>query len=178
LVLALEALAPVYMPGWWGLALVLLALDLLVIVLGVILFLHSPETNNIPQRKYRIRRICLYFCPMIRIYGIKNCDTMQKAFKWLAANKVEYAFHNYKESGIDKATIKLWLQHFPADKLINTKGATFRALTDDEKTSVSNKSKAIALMIHNTSLIKRPVWDFSNGKFFLGWDEQELSKLI
>jgi len=103
---------------------------------------------------------------------------MQKAFKWLAANKVEYTFHNYKESGIDKETIEFWLQHFPADKLINTKGTTFRALTDDEKAGVSNKSKAIALMIHNTSLIKRPVWDLGNGKFFLGWDENELGTLI
>ena len=103
---------------------------------------------------------------------------MQKAFKWLDARKVEYDFHNYKESGIDKATLETWLKHFPADKLINTKGTTYRALTDNEKASITNKSKAIALMMNNTSLIKRPVWDLGNGKFFLGWDENELSKLL
>ena len=103
---------------------------------------------------------------------------MQKAFKWLDAKKVKYAFHNYKESGIDKATLEIWLKHFPADKLINTKGTTYRALTDTEKAGITNKSKAIALMMNNTSLIKRPVWDFGNGKFFLGWDENELSKLL
>ncbi len=115
---------------------------------------------------------------MLTIYGIKNCDTMQKAFKWLDAKGVAYNFHNYKESGIDKATLEVWLKHLPADKLINTKGTTYRALTDSEKASIINKSKAIALMIKNTSLIKRPVWDFGNGTFFLGWDEKELSKLL
>lgn len=103
---------------------------------------------------------------------------MQKAFKWLDAKKIEYVFHNYKESGIDKATLELWLKHFPTDKLINTKGTTYRALTDTEKASISNKAKAIALMMKNTSLIKRPVWDFGDGTFFLGWDEKELSKLV
>ena len=115
---------------------------------------------------------------MIRIYGIKNCDTMQKAMKWLDAKKVKYEFHNYKESGIDKASLELWLKHFPTDKLINTKGTTYRTLTDSEKASIGTKSKAIALMLKNTSLIKRPVWDFGDEKFFLGWDEKEIAKIL
>ncbi|MBS1683688.1 MAG: Spx/MgsR family RNA polymerase-binding regulatory protein [Bacteroidetes bacterium] len=115
---------------------------------------------------------------MIKIYGIKNCDTMQKAFKWLAAKKIPYEFHNYKESGIDKATLQIWLEHFPTDKLINTKGTTYRALTDVEKASISSKVKATTLMIRNPSLIKRPVWDLGQGKLFLGWDEKALSALI
>ena len=103
---------------------------------------------------------------------------MQKAMKWLDAKKVSYEFHNYKESGIDKATLQVWLQHFATDKLINTKGTTYRALTDDEKAGITNKTKAVALMIKSPSLIKRPVWDFGNGKFFLGWDENEVAKLV
>ena len=103
---------------------------------------------------------------------------MQKAFKWLDANNIPYQFHNYKESGIDKATLKIWLAHFSTDKLINTKGTSYRALTDDEKAGISNKSKAMALIVNNPSLIKRPVWDLGNGQFFLGWDEAELSKLV
>ncbi len=115
---------------------------------------------------------------MITLYGIKNCDTMQKAFKWLDAKKINYEFHNYKELGINKATLELWLKHFPTDKLVNTKSTTYRALTDAEKASITNKSKAIALMMKNTSLIKRPVWDLGDDKFFLGWDEKEVSKLF
>ena len=103
---------------------------------------------------------------------------MQKAMKWLDAKKIKYHFHDYKESGIDKATIDVWLKHLPLDKVVNTKSTTYRALTETEKASVSGKSKAIALMMKNTSLIKRPVWDFGNGQFFLGWDEKELSKLV
>lgn len=115
---------------------------------------------------------------MIRIYGIKNCDTMQKALKWLDNRKIPFEFHNYKEEGIDATTLKLWLQHFPTDKLINTKSTTYRALSDSEKASIANPAKAIKLMINNTSLIKRPVWDLGNGKLFLGWNETELSNLL
>lgn len=103
---------------------------------------------------------------------------MQKALKWLDAKKVKYTFHDYKQSGIDKPTLELWLKHFPTDKLINTKGTTWRALTDAEKAGIAGKPEAIALMMKNTSLIKRPVWDFGDGRFFLGWDENELSKMI
>ena len=103
---------------------------------------------------------------------------MQKTFSLLDEKKKKYEFHNYKESGIDKATLELWLKHFPTDRLINTKGTTYRALSDSDKASISNRSKAIALMIENPSLIKRPVIDFGNGHFFLGWDEVELNKLF
>jgi len=115
---------------------------------------------------------------MINIYGIKNCDTMQKALKWLDAKKLNYIFHDYKVSGIDKTTLELWLEHFPIDKLVNTKSTTYRELADNEKEAINNKSKAIRLMMTHTSVIKRPVWDFGNGKFFLGWNENELSNLL
>ena len=103
---------------------------------------------------------------------------MQKAFKWLDARKVKYAFHDYKESGIDKATLEVWLKQFAADKLINAKSTTYRGFTDAEKAAIHNKSKAIQLMMKNTSVIKRPVWDMGNGHFHLGWDEHELSKML
>lgn len=103
---------------------------------------------------------------------------MQKAFALLDARKVKYEFHNYKESGVDQATLEIWLKHFPTDKLINTKGTSYRALTDKEKASIGDASKAIALMMKNPSLIKRPVWDLGKGKFYLGYDEGELAKIL
>ena len=120
----------------------------------------------------------MYFWIMIRIYGIKNCDTMQKALKWLDAKKLKYHFHNYKEDGIDKSTLEVWLKHFPVDKLINLKSSTYRLLSDIEKASITDKKKAIDLMMKNTSIIKRPVWDLGGGKFYLGWNEEELKNLI
>jgi arsenate reductase len=115
---------------------------------------------------------------MITIYGIKNCDTMQKAIKWLDAKGLTYSFHNYKEQGIDAATLEHWLQHFATDKLINTKSTTYKALPDAEKDCITSKPKAIAAMMAHNSIIKRPVWDFGNGKMYLGWNETELSALL
>jgi arsenate reductase len=103
---------------------------------------------------------------------------MQKAFKWLQAKGIAYEFHDYKEKGIDKATIDTWLKHLPLDKLANTKSTTYKALTDAEKASITSKPKATTLMIAHNSLIKRPVWDFGNNTFFLGWNEEELNKLV
>lgn len=103
---------------------------------------------------------------------------MQKAIKWLDSKKVGFHFHDYKVSGIDKATLEVWLQHFPIDKLINTKGTTYRALGDVAAQALTSRPKAIKLMMEHTSIIKRPVWDLGNGSFFLGWDEQAISKLL
>jgi arsenate reductase len=115
---------------------------------------------------------------MVKIYGIPNCDTTQKAIKWLVAKKINYLFHNYKESGIDKATLEIWLKYFPIDKLINTKSTTYRGLTEKEKAGITDKAKAIELMIKHNSLIKRPLWDLGDGKFFLGWDKAAMSQAI
>lgn len=115
---------------------------------------------------------------MPTIYGIKNCDTMQKAFKWLDAKGITYQFHNYKESGIDKATIEKWLNHLPLEKLVNSKGTTFRNLTDEEKADAKIPSKAIELIFKNPSLIKRPVVDLGKNKFLLGFNEDEWITII
>lgn len=120
----------------------------------------------------------IFEAEMITIYGISNCDTMQKALKWMNGKGLKYIFHNYKESGIDKATIELWLKHFPTDKLINLKSTTYRSLADSEKDSIKDKGKAIDLMIKYPSVIKRPVWQLGDGRFYLGWNEKELSELL
>jgi arsenate reductase len=115
---------------------------------------------------------------MVTLYGIKNCDTVQKALKWLNATGLEYSFHDYKVLGIDKATLEQWLQHFPPDKLVNTKSTTYKALTDDEKAGATNKAKAIKLMMQYNSLIKRPVWSLGGGRFYLGWNEAEIAEML
>lgn len=103
---------------------------------------------------------------------------MQKAIKWLDAKKLAYKFHDYKVAGIDKDTIGLWLQHFPVDKLVNLRSTTWKELPEDERSAISSKPGAIALMMKYNSIIKRPVWDMGNGAFFLGWDETKLEKLV
>lgn len=115
---------------------------------------------------------------MITIYGIKNCDTVQKALKWLSARNIAYVFHNYKDSGIDAATLQLWLAHFPAGKLINTRSTTYRSLTQAEQNAIASPQEAIALMMKYNSVIKRPIIDLGDGRLILGGDEQQLKLLL
>ncbi|HTW35378.1 MAG TPA: ArsC family reductase [Rhizomicrobium sp.] len=95
---------------------------------------------------------------MTTIYGIKNCDTMKKARAWLDAHKVAYAFHDYKTSGIDKATLAAWAKDVGWDALLNRAGTTFKKLPDADKENVTEE-KALALMLAQPSMIKRPVLD-------------------
>jgi arsenate reductase len=94
----------------------------------------------------------------ITIYGIKNCDTMKKARAWLDAKGVAYAFHDYKAEGIDKASLERWAKEVGWEILLNRAGTTFRKLPDAQRENVTEK-KAIALMLEQPSMIKRPVLD-------------------
>lgn len=90
------------------------------------------------------------------IYGIKNCDTMKKAFGWLKEAGKDHAFHDYKTAGIDPASLEAWEAKVGWETLINRAGTTFRALPDADKADLG-RDKAIALMLANPSMIKRPV---------------------
>lgn len=92
----------------------------------------------------------------VTIYGIKNCDTMKKARTWLEKNAVEYAFHDYKTAGIERATLDRWIEQVGWEVLLNRAGTTFRALRDADKKDLDAK-KAAALMLAQPSMIKRPV---------------------
>jgi Spx/MgsR family transcriptional regulator len=108
------------------------------------------------------------------IYGIKNCDTMKKARAWLDARGVSYAFHDYKASGIDAATLKAWAGQAGWEKLLNRAGTTFRKLPDADREGI-DEGKAIALMIAQPSMIKRPV--LADGKKLLvGFSPEAYSK--
>jgi arsenate reductase len=90
------------------------------------------------------------------IYGIRNCDTMKKARAWLESHDIEYGFHDYKAEGIDRATLQEWSETAGWEVLLNRAGTTFRALPDAKKQNLDAK-KAIALMLEQPSMIKRPV---------------------
>ncbi|MCU6433627.1 ArsC family reductase [Undibacterium sp. Jales W-56] len=91
------------------------------------------------------------------LYGIPNCDTVKKARTWLQEQGIAFTFHDFKKNGLDRQTIQTWLRHTDLDILINRKGTTWRALTDQQKNSVSDVDAAIELMIASPSVIKRPV---------------------
>ncbi len=98
----------------------------------------------------------------ITIYGIKNCDTMKKARAWLDQHGVAYAFHDYKTAGIGRGALEGWARAVGWETLLNRAGTTFRALPAKDKDGLTEK-KAIALMMAQPSMIKRPVLERAGG---------------
>ncbi|MFD3265712.1 ArsC family reductase [Phenylobacterium ferrooxidans] len=101
------------------------------------------------------------------IYGIKACDTMKKARDWLDGHGVDYDFHDYKTVGIDRATLQTWARKVGWEVLLNRAGTTFRKLPEADKVGV-DEAKAIALMLAQPSMIKRPVLEVG-GELLVGF---------
>jgi arsenate reductase len=114
---------------------------------------------------------------MTTMYGIKNCDTVKKARAWLEARKVEYKFHDYKAEGIDRDRLEKWVEALGWETVLNLAGTTFRKLPDKDKDGVTEK-KAIALMLAQPSMIKRPVLELSGGKVLVGFSPETYAKTI
>ena len=92
----------------------------------------------------------------VTLHGIKNCDTMKKARAWLDAQGIAHAFHDYKTAGIARATLEAWAKQVGWEVLLNRAGTTFKKLPDADRTNIT-QTKAIALMLAQPSMIKRPV---------------------
>ncbi len=108
----------------------------------------------------------------ITIYGIKNCDTMKKAFTWLNDHGVKHDFHDYKASGIDRAHLERWCRALGWETVLNRAGTTFRKLPESDREGLT-ETKAIALMIAQPSMIKRPILEYgpegNGGKVMAGF---------
>ena len=105
------------------------------------------------------------------LYGIPNCNTVKKARDWLSENQLNFEFHNFKKDGLDKNTLMNWVKDLGWEVLLNKKGMTWRKLTDAQKTDL-DQDKAVAIMLENTSIIKRPVLDY-NGQIHVGFKEED-----
>ncbi|WP_434354096.1 arsenate reductase [Psychrobacter sp. HD31] len=110
-----------------------------------------------------------------KIYGIKACGTMKKAFNKLDALGVNYEFHDYKKQGIDSETVQTWVAELGIEKVLNKRGTTWRKLTDEQKlSSDADVNTAIELLVENTSMIKRPIVASTKGDeaiLLCGFDE-------
>ncbi|MGI4984153.1 MAG: arsenate reductase [Janthinobacterium lividum] len=93
----------------------------------------------------------------LRVYGIPNCASVKRARDWLDARRQAYVFHDYRKAGIDADTVRAWLAEVPLDTLLNRRGTTWRALDDASRARAATEDGAIALMVAQPSLIKRPV---------------------
>ena len=112
----------------------------------------------------------------ITIYGIKNCDTMKKAFAWLDREGVAYTFHDYKKEGIDRKRLEAWSKEVGWETLLNRAGTTFRKLPEREKENLT-ATKAISLMLAQPSMIKRPVIDLGR-KRLVGFKPEDYKAAI
>ena len=116
---------------------------------------------------------------MLTLYGIKNCDTMKKAMKWLEGESIAYQFHDYRKDGIDVAMLGKFSDALGWEALLNTRGTTWRKLDEADKAD-RNEAKAIALMVANDALVKRPVWQ-KGDEYRLGFaakDQAEISEWL
>ncbi len=111
----------------------------------------------------------------ITIYGIKNCDTMKKARAWLDGRGVAYSFHDYKADGISKEKLQHWCDELSWHTVLNRAGTTFRKLLDADKEGL-NEREAIALMLAQPSMIKRPMVEIDGGKLLAGFKPETYAK--
>lgn len=105
----------------------------------------------------------------ITVYGIANCATVRKARAWLAERGIEAEFHDFKRAGLPPAALDQWLDEFGWESLLNRRGTTWRRLDEAQRQAVRDRPSARALLLAQTSLLRRPLIDW-NGRLTLGFD--------
>jgi arsenate reductase (glutaredoxin) len=111
----------------------------------------------------------------VTVYGIPNCDATKKALQFLKAHNIEYAFNDYKEKGITKQKLIAWIDKAELDAIFNKRSTTWKTLTAAEQKQAATEAGAIAIMIANNSIIKRPVIEYGDA-LLIGFDEKKYKK--
>jgi Spx/MgsR family transcriptional regulator len=113
---------------------------------------------------------------MITLYGIKNCDTVKKARRWLDNNQQQYQFHDLRVDGLDSSTLSSWFKKVDKLILLNKRSTTWRQLSDSEKSDFS-ETNIKKLLLSNVTLIKRPVLEF-NKQIHIGFSEKNYKDIF
>lgn len=113
---------------------------------------------------------------MLTVHGIANCDSVTKARHWLDERGVRYAFHDYKKAGVERAMLERWADAAGWEVLLNRAGTTWRKLSEADKAGV-DRDRAIALMLTQPSLIKRPVVE-GDGVLLIGFQPDASAKAL
>ena len=106
----------------------------------------------------------------LQVFGIPNCDTVKKARAWLSAQGLAYDFIDFKKQGLPEAQVQTWIAQLGWQALLNTRGTTWRQLSDEERSGVTDAASASALMRAQPSLIRRPVVQWQSGEVSVGFD--------
>lgn len=112
----------------------------------------------------------------MKIYGIKNCDTLKKTLRWFDAKNADYEFVDYKKTPPTESLAKAFLNAHSWEIVVNKRGTTWRKLDEETKTTM-DQSKAVALILENPSIIKRPIIE-KDGQYWVGYDESTFEQLI
>ncbi|KTF14365.1 ArsC family reductase [Pseudoalteromonas sp. 10-33] len=113
---------------------------------------------------------------MITLYGISNCDTIKKAKKYLTDNNIEFTFHDYRKEGVNTQMVAEFADKLDWEQLVNKRGTTYRALSDEQKQNLTKKN-AIELLVEQPAMIKRPV--LVNGTdFHLGFKAAQYDEIF
>ncbi|HCL04754.1 MAG TPA: ArsC family reductase [Chitinophagaceae bacterium] len=115
---------------------------------------------------------------MYTIYGIPNCDTVKKVLNWMKERNIHYQFHDYKTMGITAKELKSWCDQVGWETIFNKRSTTYKELLPAIQASVTNASKAIPLMIENTSIIKRPVITKADKVILVGFDAKKYDDVL
>ncbi|MBP2835002.1 MULTISPECIES: ArsC family reductase [Dickeya] len=107
----------------------------------------------------------------ITLYGIKNCDTIKKARRWLEEHRIDYRFHDYRADGLTAERLQSFIDDIGWQPLLNTRGTTWRKLDEAYRNSISNDVAAKAVMLEQPALIKRPLLVTDDGKTLLGFSD-------
>ena len=113
---------------------------------------------------------------MTIMYGSSNCDTIKKAKKYLSDKNYDFTFHDYRKDGISIDLITEFAQHIDWQELVNKRGTTYRQLTDEQKQNL-DKESALALLVAQPAMIKRPVL-IHNGQYHLGFKAAQYDEIF
>ncbi|MFN3800626.1 Spx/MgsR family RNA polymerase-binding regulatory protein [Belliella pelovolcani] len=110
----------------------------------------------------------------LKIYGIKNCNTMKKTFEFLESEGIEYEFIDYKKQAPDAALLVKFADKVGFETLINKRGTTYRKLDDADNEKLESEKSALVMLAEKSSMIKRPIIEFPNGDLILGFEPEEI----
>lgn len=111
------------------------------------------------------------------LYGIKNCDTIKKAKKWLEEQQIAYQFHDYRADGLDTELLRTFIDQLGWESLLNTRGTTWRKLDESVRQSINNADSAAELMLTQPAIIKRPLLAH-NQHMLLGFNPDQYTQFL
>lgn len=116
--------------------------------------------------------------PALRLYGIKNCDTIKKARRWLEEQGIAYQFHDYRADGLSDECLQGFIDTLGWEPLLNTRGTTWRKLPPKQRDAITDAQSAKALMLAQPAIIKRPLLEGPNGEMLLGFKIESYQEFI